>query len=597
MAASSNNRTDIQKSASATVSGGDTEQKQKAHYARLFRRFVVITMVCSILPLLVVGWMIHIHYTRFAERRAIESFQTQLAHHRMIIELFLQERTSKLEVISRTFDRTQLLEPHKLQEVFEVLNRRDGSFTDLGVISDEGKHLAYAGPYDLMDKNYFDQFWFIEVMQRGVFVSDMFMGFRKTPHFIIAVVREEEGRRWILRATVDTEVFRYLVENTRVGKTGEVLLVNREGVFQTSPRFSGRIMEQAPFAVGAPHGEIKIDILKDALEAADRHIPRQIAVSTWLKDPYWMLMIRQDYTEALSAVKHANTATLVGLHLSALIILVVTVLVTRHMISVIKERDLEAEQLNRQYMQASKLAAIGELSAGVAHEINNPLAIILTERQLLLDMAKHLPAAMDNEFRLQFDDSMEQISLQIQRCKRITQNLLRFARRTQSLIETVDMNAFIREMVDLMEREARTSGIKFSMDLEEKLPLLKSDPSQLQQVFLNLITNAMDAHEGMSYGNIRITTRRDPSRNGIKISFADTGSGIRPEHLEKIFDPFFTTKPVGKGTGLGLSICYSIIERLGGNMTVSSTPGEGTEFGIRMPLEPPEGLKEKLERS
>ncbi len=596
MVAPSNSHTGVTGAISEAVSGGEAEQKQKSHYARLFRRFVVITMVCSIVPLLMVGWTIHIHYTRFAEREAIESFETQLAHHRKIIELFLQERTSKLEVISRTFTQAQLIEPFKLQQVFEVLNRRDGSFTDLGVISEEGNHLAYVGPYDLMSKNYFDQFWFIEVMQRGVFISDMFMGFRKVPHFIIAVVREEEGRRWILRATVDTEVFRFLVESTRVGKTGEVLLVNREGVFQTSPRFSGKIMEKAPFSVADPHDKIQIDILKNALDATDRHIPRQIAVSTWLKDPDWMLMIRQDYTEALSAVKHANTATLVGLHLSALIILVVTVLVTRHMISVIRNRDQEAEQLNRQYMQASKLAAIGELSAGVAHEINNPLAIILTERQLLLDMAKYLPAAMVPEFRQQFDDSMEQISLQIQRCKRITQNLLRFARRTQSLIESVDMNAFIREVVELMEREARTSGIKFSMDLEEELPLLKSDPSQLQQVFLNLITNAMDAHEGMSYGNIRITTRSDPSRKGVRISFADTGSGIRPEHLEKIFDPFFTTKPVGKGTGLGLSICYSIVERLGGKLTVNSTPGEGTEFQIRMPLEPPEGLKEELER-
>jgi len=325
-----------------------------------------------------------------------------------------------------------------------------------------------------------------------------------------------------------------------------------------------------------PHKDIKIDILKDALDAKNRHIPRQIAARTWLTEPRWMLMIRQDYTEALDAVNHANYVTLIGLHISALIILMVTVLVTRHMISVIRRRDRKSAQLSRQYLQASKLASIGELSASVAHEINNPLAIILTERQILMDMEGQSPA-MDPDFKTQFLDSMEQIDIQIQRSKRITHNLLRFARRTQSLIETVDLNVFIKEVVELMGREARTSGIKFITDLEENLADIQSDPSQLQQVFLNMITNAMDAHERMPYGTITITTRSDNSGRRVRISFADTGPGIRPEHLEKLFDPFFTTKPVGRGTGLGLSICYSIIERLGGK-DVSPLPGSVVEY-------------------
>jgi len=314
---------------------------------------------------------------------------------------------------------------------------------------------------------------------------------------------------------------------------------------------------------------------------------------TWLNQPRWMLMIRQDYAEALNDVNHANYITLIGLHMSAVIILVVTVLITRHMIAVIRKRDQKADHLNRQFIQASKLASIGELSAGVAHEINNPLAIILTERQILFDEASRLPI-MDPEFETQFSDSMAQIDTQIQRCKRITQNLLRFARRTQSVIETVDLNGFVLELVDLMEREARTEGIRFSTDLAEDLPDIQSDPSQLQQVFLNMILNAKDAHDGMPYGAIRIKTRPDDSGQGVWITFTDTGSGIRPEHLDKIFDPFFTTKPVGKGTGLGLSVCYSIIQRLGGDIRVKSEPGEGAEFILSLPLDPPPELQESI---
>jgi two-component system, NtrC family, sensor kinase len=578
----------------ANGNGEEAEKKRKTYYKRLFRRFVLMTMICSIVPLLMVGWAINIHYTRFAERRAVESFKMQLEHHRTIIELFLKERTTKLYVVAKTFTRDQLTAPLKLNEVFDILNRKDGSFTDLGVICEEGSHLAYVGPFDLMDKNYFDQFWFKEVMQSKIFISDMFMGFRKVPHYIIAVVREENGMRWILRATVDTEVFRSLVESTRVGKTGEVFLVNREGVFQTSPRFSGHIMEKAHIPVDQQHPDIQIDIVENALDSTQRKLPKQIVARTWLSDPQWMLVVRQDYAEALDAVNHANFSSLVGLHLSALIILAVTVLITRHMITVIKRRDLEADQLNKQYMQASKLAAIGELSSGVAHEINNPLAIILTERQIMMDMANQAPNAMEPEFKGQFLNSMGQISVQIERCKRITHNLLRFARRTHSMIETVDINAFIKEIVELMEREARASGIKFAADFEENLPSIKSDPSQLQQVFLNLSTNAMDALESMPYGAIKITTCKDNSGKGIRIHFADTGTGIRPEHIEKVFDPFFTTKPVGKGTGLGLSVCYSIIERLGGTIKVRSMPGEGTEFIMSLPLDPPLTLQESL---
>jgi len=198
------------------------------------------------------------------------------------------------------------------------------------------------------------------------------------------------------------------------------------------------------------------------------------------------------------------------------------------------------------------------------------------------------------EFKEQFDDSLSQVDIQIQRCKRITQNLLRFSRRTESLIETVDLNGFLREVVDLMDREARSSGIKFFTELDPALPPLLSDPSQLQQVFLNLITNAIDAHAGKPYGSVRLITRADSQRQLAEVHVADTGSGISPAHLSRIFDPFFTTKAVGKGTGLGLSIVYSIVKRLGGTIAVQSEPGTGTDFTIVLPYTPPKELRESL---
>ncbi len=395
-----------------------------------------------------------------------------------------------------------------LSHVFEIINREYGSINDLGIIDDQGRHLAYIGPYDLMDKNYSRTIWFKQVMEKGLYISDMFMGFRKVPHFIIAVTRVEKGEKWILRATIDTEVFRSLVENVTMGKTGEVYLLNNEGVFQTSPRFGGKIMQKTSLPIKLFQEGIRIRILDKWTDADNKAYPRQIVAQAWLEEPRWILIVKQDYSEAFDAVNHANYATLIFLHFSALTILVVSIFISRYMISAIKRLDKEADQLNKQLMQAGKLASVGELSAGVAHEINNPLAIILTEKQILLDLADKTEY-LDEGFRRQMLDSLDQVDGQVQRCKRITHNLLRFSRRTRSVIETVDLNSFIREVIELMEREVETSGIKFFAEMDKDLPPVLSDPSQLQQVFLNLITNAIDAHEGKSYGSIKIFTMAD----------------------------------------------------------------------------------------
>lgn len=568
-------------------------EHNKAYYSRLNRKFILLTLVCSVVPLLLVGWGINIHYSRFATSRMMDSFRVRVENHRKIIELFLVQRLSLLQLTAYTHSVEYLRKTPNLARVFEAINREQGAITDLGLIDEQGNHLAYIGPYALLDKNYSKSFWFKDVMEKGVYTSDMFEGFRKVPHFIMAVTHAEKGKKWILRATINTEVFRSLVENVRIGETGEVYLLNREGVFQTSPRIGGKIMEKAPFPVGPYHKGIEIHVMEADPEDSKQILPRQLVADAWLENPRWMLVVKQDYSEAFNTVNHANYVTLLFVHLSALIILIVSFLTARHMINVIKKRDAEADHLNRQLMQTGKLASVGQLSAGVAHEINNPLAIILTERQILLDMAEYTEN-LDPEFKTQFLASLSQVDVQIQRCKRITHNLLRFSRRTKSLIETVDLNAFISEIIDLMERDARTSGIKFISNFQEDLPTLLSDPSQLQQVFLNMITNAIDAHAGMPYGTIRITTRADDQRQGVTVVFADSGSGIAPDILDKIFDPFFTTKEVGKGTGLGLSICYSTIKRLGGEISIESERGKGTSFTMFFPYEPPANLQESL---
>jgi two-component system, NtrC family, sensor kinase len=578
-----------------TIAQSPPEKKKgKKRYSRLYWKFIVLTLICSMVPLFLVGWGIYIYYSEFSTIRIEDQFKNQVEHHREIIELFLRERTSDLQLVLLTHSPDSLQNPEYLRRIFSVMNQRDSFFTDLGLIDDEGQHLAYIGPYDLMDKNYSQTFWFKEVMKKGIYISDMFTGFRNAPHFIIAVTRIEENRKWVLRASIDTEYFRSLVENVKMGKTGEAYLSNQEGILQTTTRFSGKIMEKASLPAELFTEKDKIGIFEAYKNDPNSRFPHQIVAYMWLENPRWKLVVKQDYSEAFRDANHANRAALISLHCSLLIILVISVISTRHMIKIIKNRDEETDLLNRQLIQAGKLASLGELSAGVAHEINNPLAIILTESQVMRDTIEEAPS-LNDEIKAELIASVSQTESQVHRCSLITQSLLKFSRRNKSQRETVNLNVFLEEVIRLMEGKAKGMGIQFVTDLGKDIPPFRSDPSLLQQVFINLINNAADAHEGKPYGTISIGTRIGTPRNGVEITVGDTGSGISSENMEKIFDPFFTTKAVGKGTGLGLSITYSTIKGLGGDISVQSTMGRGTQFTIFLPFSPPDDTRENRE--
>ena len=235
--------------------------------------------------------------------------------------------------------------------------------------------------------------------------------------------------------------------------------------------------------------------------------------------------------------------------------------------------------LDERLLQSQKLAAIGELSAGIAHEINNPLAIIRQEAEWMQHLLKKLGGGDGKELE-DLQGSVRQIVQQVDRCTEITRNLLDFARKRDPVIQAVEVNRIIENMTMLVEKEAKHKNINIVRRYNETLPVIYSDAPQLRQVILNFLTNA--AHAIGKDGVITITTRLH-NDDAVDIVIRDTGCGIQEENLPKIFDPFFTTKPPGQGTGLGLSICHGIILRLGGRITVESTVGQGTEFTITLP--------------
>ncbi len=236
----------------------------------------------------------------------------------------------------------------------------------------------------------------------------------------------------------------------------------------------------------------------------------------------------------------------------------------------------ELEQTQRQLLQTEKISSLGRLAAGVAHEINNPLAGVLIYADMLMKEIKH------NEHWRQ---DLEEIINQTLRCKQIVSRLLEFSR--QSLEERVvfDVNEVIGHCVELLGRQALFHNIEIIQDLDSALPQVLGNPGELEQVFTNLMINAADAMDGS--GKLTISSRSDLKAEQVILKFTDTGPGISPAIKDKIFEPFFTTKPLGKGTGLGLSVVYGVIQRHGGHVQVDSPSDGGATFTIKLPLESP----------
>ena len=244
------------------------------------------------------------------------------------------------------------------------------------------------------------------------------------------------------------------------------------------------------------------------------------------------------------------------------------------MASSLKERDRQLkEYAQQQIMKSERLATLGQLAAGVAHEINNPLGAVLMYTHLSLEEMD-----VDDPRRENLEKSVREAS----RCKNIVKGLLDFARQSEPKIEESDINDILKQTLSLIEKQALFQNVKITRDFSPSVSKLMVDASQMQQVFTNIVLNAAEAMEG--YGELTVATRMAPDEESVEIEFADTGAGISEENLEKLFDPFFTTKEVGRGTGLGLAISYGIITRHRGTIEAKSESGKGATLIVRLPL-------------
>jgi two-component system NtrC family sensor kinase len=549
---------------------------QSQHYKKLWWSIILATLGFSVIPLFILGGVIYHQFSVSYTAKIMDHMKTRAENRCNSIDLFLNERIAQLYSVAHTQTLQQLQNEDYLNKVFNIIQSRSRSFLDLGVIDEGGNHLAYVGPYysSLKQVNYRDADWFHEVMGTGVYVSDVFLGFRKIPHFIIAVMVREKNRSWILRATIDSDILENIVQLAWDGKYGDAFIVNREDVLQTTARFAGKVMGQpdAPNFSGAT---------KNMVEEASFHGKNLLYATGIIKLKKWVMVIQEDPTEQLTPLLQARIYAIFISLGGVMLIVIGTVFTTRAMMRQLVRMERQKAASDEMVMQSSKMAALGKMAAGIAHEINNPLAVIGEKAGWIKDLLG-MDEVASSENLQEMSNAVNKIEQHVARAKTITHRLLGFARRMEPMAEKVNINEILEETLEFLQNEARYRSIGIQAHYTPDLPLTTTDPTQLQQVFLNIMNNAIDAiGKG---GEIIMRTRNLAKNHELSVEISDNGPGMSKEVLQRIFDPFFTTKEVGQGTGLGLSITYSIVEKLGGRILVASEEGKGTTFTIYLPV-------------
>lgn len=560
--------------------GGIVEEliNRKKMGKMIFARVVMLPVSL----LLLVCAVIVFYFVSYSGKEVENKLIRIAGDHRDMIDSFLNEKSGILKLIAENHTYENLSRKDHLLKVFNNLQSQSRAFVDIGVFDSEGNHVAYAGPFNLEGKNYVNENWFQMVRQNNLFISDEFLGFRQIPHFVIAVKKQDASHEWYLRATIDTHFFNALVDSIRIGRTGHAYIINRDGVLKTM--------------VGKDSNTGIIDYF-NYIEKNNDNTPSSffggglfdmkfIYCAVPLTKTNWALIVRQETLDAYFPLFMAAAVSVLIIFSGGTIVVVTGFIMASNMANRLRIANAEKKEMKTQLIIAGKLAEVGEMSTGIAHEINNPLQIIKSETAMMDECIKDIEktdTTKINEELFTLKDCLDQIKLQVTRCGKITRGLLTFARKNETSLEEFSLEQIIPSIVHMVDEKARVENVKIIQEIEKDLPLMKSDSGQIQQVVLNLLNNSIYALKGRSDAQIRISIKRE-NKDAV-IVFQDNGCGFKKEELEKAFVPFFTTKPVGEGTGLGLSTVYGIVKGLGGDMTLTSEYGQGAQFVIRLPFD------------
>jgi signal transduction histidine kinase len=492
---------------------------------------------------------------------------------RRTITYFVEERLDALRFIIQEKELRYLKSDVELHYLLRDLKTAFGGLVDIGLIDSSGVQVNYAGPFDLTGKNYSHQEWFSKCAGNGAYVSDVFMGYRMRPHMIIALRWVlGDGTCYILRTTLDIKKLIEILSSLELSEKSDAFLINRHGLLQTPSKYYGEIFRKVKLPIPEYSPRTKV------MEAEDLTGEPILIGYAYIENSPYILMLVKRSEEIMKGWYSLRNHILLLFCGSTLGILIVIYGLSTFMVNEVYGADQARLKAMERLESSSRLISMGRLAAGVAHEINNPLAVINENAGLIRDLFilkkeyKEDPQLMEL-----IDDVLESV----ERSGEITKQLLGFARHFEPKIEELHLKMIASEVLSFLRKEALYRNISINVDIPDDLPVIQSDHGSLQQIFLNLINNALQAMK--NGGQLDISADRK-GNDTVYVSIKDDGCGISPEDQKKIFEPFFTTKGVKGGTGLGLSITFGLVRKLNGDISVRSKVGEGTTFIVTLPI-------------
>ena len=540
----------------------------KRNYKQIRIALFSTIMAITIGPLIMIAGLSYYNYNDLLIKEERDQLESRLTGSIRSISVMMENLKTVILFTARQDRYAELTAPANLEKLFLRLKQHYTFFADIGVIDSSGIQQSYYGPYDLDGTDYSNEQWFKEVLGQGIFISKVYLGYRQVPHFTIAVSNYDPNTRekWVLRTTIDASTLQKFINTIKTDIIDDIFLIDQEGILQTSSTLYGEALSLYK------EGEVaKSDYSFFKTTENYFHGTGKIKKTPWI-----LVLVEKRYVHHQDWLTFRNrlaSIVVFSIFVNVLIVYGLANLLT----NLIRRSDEIHMTLLQEAEHSDRLASIGRLAAGVGHEINNPLAIINEKAGLVEDL---LAITSDFEHKKTIAGCLEVIGKSVIRCSTITHRLLGFAKRQDVKNQRTQINGILKEVMVFLENSMLTNRIKIDAQLQEDLPEVVSDQLQLQQVFLNILNNAIDAvgKDG------KISVMSHAVAGDVRVTIQDDGPGIDEDTLPHIFEPFFTTKESDKGTGLGLSITYGLIKKLGGDITVRSHVGRGTAFTVTIPV-------------
>jgi signal transduction histidine kinase len=548
-----------------------------SNYPRIWIISIIILAITSLSPLIMTTFINHRLIQKSVDAELVLQTDRVTSNAKRSMRFFLEERLNALRFIVNELPYYTLIDNEHLAKILGNLKLGFGGFTDLSTIDVDGSQIAYAGPFNLEGKNYKNQPWFVQSIEQDNFISEVFTGYRDIPHIIISVRSETAyGRHFLLRATLDTQRLMSMLSSYKTNVHTDIFLMNHTGILQTPSTMYGKIF--TPTHIDVPPFSDTTQVIRPEHSGENAFVVGYSYISTEAVNTPFILMVHKKKSDVMSTWLNLGKTFNWIIGLCCLVMMVIITLVSTFMVNQLFLADQTKAETMLKMEQSQQLASIGQLSAGIAHEINNPLALINETAGYLKDLYQYADQPQsDGEIIELLDDILEAVS----RCGTITSQLLGFVRQFDVQISSVNVEKMINGILSFHKKETEYKGIHVTTTIAPGVPDIETDRGKLQQILLNLINNAFQAIEANGCLDITVS-HLPPGKVGIEIK--DTGCGIPEENLKRIHEPFFSTKKDNMGTGLGLSITYGLVKKLQGTIRVESSEGVGTIFTVTLPV-------------